>query len=133
MQFGSRLEMLWAAWFAPKGIKRISERYAQYIVGGIALEWAAIETTLDLMALVAYAGGGTKLSANLPMSLSRKIKFLRLAFRKLPELEKCETEASVFFDRIEKLSDEALGDPCVRLAPYRQYRYGNPGRESKAA
>src|SRR3954470_14966556 len=35
----------------------ISKRYAQFIIGGIALEWAAIETSLDLMVLVAYAGG----------------------------------------------------------------------------
>jgi hypothetical protein len=55
---------------------------------------------------VAYHSGGNQFSASLPRALNRKIQFLKIAFKKLPTLQKFADEDFIFLDRVENLSDD---------------------------
>ncbi len=56
-------------------------------IGHIVINWSATEQSLDLaVSTVFRLSGGKTLEDELPRSLSRKTKFMRNAFRKLPAL-----------------------------------------------
>lgn len=106
MVIGSWWSVLWATFVNPKGFKKLSRNWVQYIVGGITIEWASIETALDGLALVAYHSGGNEFAASLPRALNRKIQFMKIAFRKLPAFQPYAKEGLRFLERIETLSDD---------------------------
>ncbi|HVV27970.1 MAG TPA: hypothetical protein VHC40_08390 [Rhizomicrobium sp.] len=106
MGLGFDLRILWATFFRPDDIKRLSREYTQRIVGGIAMAWASLETALETIALVAYRTGGNHFSETMPRSLSRKIEFLRRSFLRLPNLQQYQERADDLLTRISKLSDD---------------------------
>jgi hypothetical protein len=72
-------------------------------IGRLTISWAHIEVGLDWLVRIAHhdLGGYERIEAEEPISLKRKLTYLRKAFRTLPEL-------AAFADRFHPIADEIL-------------------------
>lgn len=75
-------------------------------LGLATVQWAAVEQTLDvLIHLIFTHHRGNEIEAVVPVSLKRKIKYLRKAFRKIEALSQHKDAALPYFDRVIALSE----------------------------
>ena len=57
-------------------------------VGRLALAWGIIDSALEVMVLMIHAGfGGSKIERDAPMSLSRKVDYLKKCVSRIDELK----------------------------------------------
>jgi len=71
-------------------------------IGRLTISWAHLELGLDGMVHILYHGfGGKAIDPEIPQTLSRKIRFLRAAFKKLPIGDEGINGYLSFLDRVE--------------------------------
>lgn len=77
-------------------------------IGYICQNWASLEQNIDMWIAWIYhkLGGRTKINTQIPLSFSRKIDFLRLAFNKVAALKPLADEAKDLLSEAKKLSDK---------------------------
>jgi hypothetical protein len=76
-------------------------------IGKIAVAWAFVEHGLEQCVAIAYRRcGGNKLSNQVPRALSKKIDFMRKAFRRLAALAKFQPEGLALLGRIQQSSED---------------------------
>ena len=70
-------------------------------IGKLAVSWAHLELGLDWLIRIIHQelDGSEHVEADIPLSLQRKLRYLRKAFRTLPQL-------ATFKDRFLKIADE---------------------------
>lgn len=74
-------------------------------IGFVEVNWALFEQSLDFIVLTAYRDlGGAVLEKELPRSYSRKVKFLKKAFSRVPYLNPLKGEAIEILNRGDELS-----------------------------
>lgn len=85
---------------------QLSKEYCA-AVGGFTVAWSTIEIALDFVcAILHHDAGGDKLSKELPIGLSQKVKFCRKCFSKLPSLEFLKEDAPQILTQTKLLSKE---------------------------
>jgi len=102
----SRLWVVWASLFSPKNFEKVSRDYTQFIIGGITISWASIETAIGALTLVAYQNGGNAFAESMPRSLSRKTEFLKTSFKKLGFLEPTASDGRALLARVDTLAED---------------------------
>jgi hypothetical protein len=74
-------------------------------VGELVIGWALAEQMLDHMVTLCFHGAGAKTERELPVALTRKLRYLRKCFARVPSLPPFRERASNLLDETEKLSD----------------------------
>jgi hypothetical protein len=79
-----------------------------HAVGRLTIAWAYLETGLDMaMAVIHHQlGGSGAIEPMMPYALQRKIRYLRKAFTKIPELAQWKDEFLAIADEITAASDK---------------------------
>lgn len=74
-------------------------------IGYVSLNWASIEQDLDMwIALIYHDLGGRQEQPQIPVSLTRKLSFLRRAFKTITALKTLEIEAASLLSRVRDLA-----------------------------
>lgn len=72
----------------------------------IVVQWVFVETALDYWCAIAFQDcGGDAIEAELPRQFKRKVRFLRKAFRQLPQLDRFQGEALPFIEAAVRISN----------------------------
>jgi hypothetical protein len=74
-------------------------------VGELILKWAHAEQILDNMITIFFHGAGAKSERDLPVALSRKMRYLRKSLRTTPSLATFRETANNLLSETKKLSD----------------------------
>lgn len=76
-------------------------------VGFLTILWARMEGTLDLInRMLFYHAGGQELEDRLPLALDRKLTFMRLCHRDLPQLEAIRASGLHLVDEVHRLKQQ---------------------------
>ena len=84
-------------------IDPITSRFA--LIGLITVFWAKLEGAIDVCNHLAFEHGGSRFEKNLPKSMSRKLKYMRLCHNKLPALHDAKDRAGALIDTIHALRE----------------------------
>ena len=105
-------------------------------IGGVVLAWGSAEASLNICVAVIFRAAGGKHHADkneIPVALGRKLRFLRLCFRKIAALAELENDGLVLCDRIGvlagKRNDLIHGFVSNYDAKTEKYTFTNLGSE----
>jgi len=91
-------------------------------VGFVVVHWALLEQSLDtcITILYHYCDGKTLVTSELPFNLTKKRKFLKLAFNNIPKLEAFKDDGLLMVKKVGEMSgkrDDLVHSAITKLEP----------------
>lgn len=79
-----------------------------WAIGWIAHNWAVVEQNFEMCIALIYhdLGGKTVVDKQLPLPWNQKVKFLRRAFERIPELARYAAEALPLIDQADAIAED---------------------------